>query len=104
MVFGGTAPDDCAAEVLDELVDAGELKTTLPDPITSRLMLTLPAAGGGASYFVLFDPVSKGESAFEDNGTYFTVDDCQAANAGTAATCTGTDPGGVTDHCFICID
>lgn len=90
---GAAFTGGCPAAVLTELQNAGELKGTISTTVRARVMLT--TTGTGADYYVLFDPISKAESTFEDNGTYFTDNTC--ATPGDAVTCTGTSV------CYTCI-
>ena len=93
-VTGELFSGGCAASVLAELVSAGELKSTLSATVLGRLRLTTSATG--ANYFVSYDPISKNESTFESNGTFFTDLGCTAA--GTAVTCTGATT------CYVCVN
>lgn len=93
-ITGQLLSGGCAAAVLAELVSAGELKSTLSTTVQGRLRLT--TSGTGANYFVSFDPISKNESTFESNGTFFTDLGCTVA--GTAVTCTGASV------CYQCVN
>lgn len=96
----------CPAAVLAELVSAGELKSTLSTTVQGRLLLT--TTGTGANYWVMFDPISKNESTYEANGTFFKDTGCSTAGnntVGNANYChpSGAAGAGASAGCYQCI-
>ena len=84
----------CGTAVLTELVNTGELKTTLPTSMTTVINLVLGA--GATSYFVNFNPVSKSYDV--NTNTRYTNSICTILGNGTGGACLTTP-----NSCYFCL-
>lgn len=82
----------CGTGVLSQLTGTGELKATLPPSMTG--VITLGIGGGGTSYTISFNPVSKSYDV--NTNTKYTDSLCTTLGTGTTCTTAG-------NSCYFCL-